>query len=424
MLKKKVLIIVTLFISIIYLKNVAYANNKGVVYLTSNREAVNSEEEIEITVNIENSKVAACNLYIAFDKEKIQYISDINKKEIVDRTHLLENRLSYVWFDELGGKGAKEGNIVSFKFKAKQDGIATFIIDGEFYNQNEQLIDVEFKEVQVKIGKEESRLSKDAKEESGTSTENANTYLQALRVDIEGIVPSFDKNVEEYYLTVPKSTKEIEVLATAENPNASVEVKGNTNLQNGENEINIKVTSADRTQTKDYKIHVTKTDNLELANTNLEILAVQNVLLNPPFEASHTNYEIEVPHETEDLKILAIPENEDASVKITGKDGLKEGENLVTVEVKAKNGVARKIYILKVNRRNAEEEKKYEEEQAKQREELENAYNIEKTSLVAEKDEKNEEKKQEKENRNAIILGIIFITLVFIAAVVFVRLKK
>ena len=43
------------------------------------------------------------------------------------------------------------------------------------------------------------------------------------------------------------------------------------------------MTSADKTQSKVYKIYVSKTNNLELANTNLETLAIENTLLNPPF---------------------------------------------------------------------------------------------------------------------------------------------
>ena len=242
--------------------------------------------------------------------------------------------------------------------------------------------------------------------------------MKSLRTNIQGLVPNFEKEVKEYYLTVPNDVQDLEILAVSENPNAIVEIKGNNKLKEEINDIEIKVTSADKTQSKVYIIHVSKTSNLELANTNLETLAIENALLNPPFDNLQTNYEVEVPNVTENLNILAVPENEQATIEIIGKENLKEGVNLVTVLVKAADGFTKKSYIIKVNRRNLNEEKKYQEEQEKQIEALENAYKIEKTSADITNyklDNTNKQSNKYQAIRNWIIIIFVIIVIVSLA---------
>ena len=402
MLKRKILMVLVFSISFYLFWNVTYAVNSGTVYLTSRQNEVNPGEEIEITVNLQNNKIAACNFYIYFEDTKVEFIDNNSQEDSTYNIKLNSKYINFVWFDKLGGEGAKNGEITTFKFRAKENGLATFTINGEFYDQNGQLIQTDFKEEQIKIGKEESNLQKQSKEE-GTNLEGNNSNLQVLRVDKEGLIPSFEKDIQEYYLNVSKDTSFVDVLAISENKNATVEIQGNENLEERTNKIIVKVTSADKTQSKVYTIHVSKTDNFELANTNLEILAIENALLNPPFDTSNTNYEIEVSNQTESLNIFAIPENEKATVQIMGKDNLKQGNNIVTVLVNAQDGFTQRIYKINVNRRNLEQEKKYQEEHAKKKEDLEKAYNIEKTSLNI-----NNSKKQlaEKQNINYATIAV------------------
>lgn len=420
--KTKVCTILLFIITFVYFSNDAYASNNAIVYLTSKSQEVNLDDEIEITVNLENSKISACNFSMYFEKDKLEFINNTEE----DNTNVVDNRINYVWFDTLGGEGAKEGNIAKFKFKAKENGLAIFTINGEFYSSNGQMIETNFKETQVQIGKKEISLQNQIQEEQGTNQENSNVDLKVLRVDREGLTPNFEKNVEEYYLTIPNNIQNIEVLAISENPNAIVEVKGNTNLQNKLNDIIIQVTSSDKTKSKSYIIHVSKTENFETANANLEILAVENALLTPPFDAVHTDYKLEVPYETKSLNIFAVPENENASVEIIGKDDIKEGKNEVKIIVKAQNGFTKKNYKIEVNRRNLEEEKKYQEEQSKQKEELENAYKLEKISATVNETQETSNQKQSKNSKNIAIwiIGIVIVTLAIIVLALKMRKRK
>lgn len=371
---KRVLIILIFIIVCYYFLNFTYASNMATVYLSSNQEVVEKNEEIELTVNIQNRKTAAFDLFLYFDDSKWEYISNLENTNVID-----DNCIAFVWYEPNGGNGAKEGEVAKFKFKAKEEGLSTFAIQGDFYSEKAQLLQTEFKEKQVQIGKEDSRLQKQA-EERGNNLQSSNATLQALRLEREGLTPAFDSDVYTYYLTIPNDIQDVDVLAVSENPKATVEIIRNTGLQEGLNQITIHVISEDQTQNNNYIIHVTKTANLELANTNLEMLAIENALLDPPFAVFETNYKAEVSQETENLNLLAIPENEQATVVVTGKENLKEGHNLVSVLVTAPNGFTKKKYEIDVYRRNLQEQKVYEEEQEEQKDKLEEAYQIEELS--------------------------------------------
>ncbi len=413
--------IINIFILIIlvcscYICNISYATETGTVYIQSDKEIIEKDDEIEISINLKDAKTAAFNFSLYFDDTKFECMSDFESMNIK------ENQILYVWYDENGGNLPKEGELAKFKFKAKEDGLATFVIQGEFYSETGQLIQIEFKEKQIQIGKEKSLLKQQA-EEQGTNSQSKNAYLQVLRLDKEGISPSFDKDIYEYYLTIPNNIEEIEVLAISENPNATIEISGNTNLKNGLNKIEIIVTSPNQSQKKVYNIEVTKTDNLELSNANLEILAIENYLLNPAFDTNETNYNIEVSNTLEKINIFAVGENEEAKVEIIGTDNLKIGSNLVTVTVTAPNGFTKKKYLIEVYKRNAEEENTFLEEQKLQIEKAEEAYRLEETNANINKDNDKEEINNEKNNKY-IIFGTSVIVFLIVIAAIFINYRK
>ena len=312
------------------ISTICYAAEKGTVYLESSQDVVEKGDEVEITVNLKGVTTAACDFSLYFDEDKWEYISKIENANVDG------NRILFVWYDINGGRSAKQGEIAKLKFKAKEKGLSTFSIEGNFYNSVGQKLEVNFEEKQVQVGKEETVFGQQG-EEQGDNTQKGNTNLEALRLDREGMTPAFDKNITEYYLTVTNEVKAIEVLAVSSNPEATVEIMGNTKLKEGLNTIKIRVTSEDKEVTKTYTIQVTRTANLALANTNLEILAIENVLLSPPFDPNETNYIAEVAKGMNDLNIFAVPENEKATVQISGGKNLKEGNNTVTVVVTAAN---------------------------------------------------------------------------------------
>lgn len=121
-------------------------------------------------------------------------------------------------------------------------------------------------------------------------------------------------------------------------------------------------------------------------SANLEVLAIENVLLYPPFDENITEYEAEVSNTTESVNIFVAPVYEAATTKITGKDNLKEGDNNITVTVTSEDGTSTKQYNIKLHKRNQAEEEAYQKEQSENKEKLEQAYNIEKLTVTSESD--------------------------------------
>lgn len=295
----------------------SYAITSGTVYLSSNKSVLEKGEEVEIFINMKNSKTAAFNFNMYFDETKLEFVSG------PDNINVDGNRIIYVWYDNAGGKNAKEGELETLKFRAKEDGLANVQIEGEFYNEIGQQIQTDFKGMQVQIGEKET-------------------------------------------------------------------------------------------------VKAIETENSELSNTNLETLAIENVLLYPPFDTTVSQYKAEVGNGITNLNILAVPENENAIAEVIGKEGLKEGENTVRVIVTAQDGVTRKEYNIVVHKRNLEEEEKYENEQRENQNKLEEIYKTQKTSGLSNNIEEsvNQTEKDKKKSNFMGIIAIIVAAIIVIFIVV------
>ena len=402
----KAIIFIFAIIYIFSFNNV-YAITEGTVYLSCNKQIIEINEEVEVFVNIEGFYSDAYDFELYFDSDKLEFINENDN----DNLNIIDNRIIYLWYDENGGIKEKTGNIKTFKFRAKSDGLATFSINGNFYTKKGQEVRTDFKELQIEIGKNETALQKQAREEIGTSNDKANSKLQNLRLSIEGMVPDFNKDIYNYYLIVNENVNNIDVLTIGENNNSEIVITGNENLKDGLNEIEIKVISEDKTNNSEYIINVTKTNNIEDANTNLETLAIQDFLLYPSFDNNIINYNVEVSSTTDNINLLAIPEDEEASIEIKKSDTLQEGNNEIIITVIAKNNYTKKDYIINVYKRNNDEELKYQEEQKENQESLNEI--LEKTSITIQSNDKQENNKEQNENemRNSIfyIIGIILI---------------
>ena len=329
--------------------------------------------------------------------------------------------MNYIWFDR-SGNDEVTGNIKTFKFKAKKEGVVTFAINGNFYTKKAQEVDTSFNSLQVNIidvNNNKSILQKQ-EEEIGESNNVSNSKLQNLRFNIEGLVPEFNKDVFDYYLTVNNNINNLEILTMPENKNSKIEITGNENLKEGLNIIKVQITSEDNTSSSSYIINVTKTNNIEDANTNLETLAIQNYLLYPNFDNTVTNYNVEISNDTDNINLLAIPEDEEAKVEIDKNDKLQEGNNTIKITVTAKNNYTKKVYNINVYKRNENEEKEY---KLKQEENKELLNNIQKTSTS--KEDNNNQIQTEEQNKDMyLILTLIILLIILIFIVMLFKSKR
>ena len=384
--KRIVLGMIIFLLFLIILQGKCLAQSK--MRILADKYQIKKEEEIELHIEFEETEVAALTLEIYWDNTKLEYIGG------PENSNHSGNRVVYTWIHE---RGQNEANlsIGNFKFKAIEEGNVNIISAGEFYNANGQRVEVDNGVLEIKIGELEQNL--DQVQMKNVSADNTN--LSVLRLDAPGISPEFDPTTHEYYFITDSTVKDIELTAIPENQNAAVMITGNRNLRMGENVISIKVEAEDKSKTAEYKIYVTKTDNKELANANLETLAVKQGTLTPEFDGNKTRYSMEIANDVEQIDILAIPQKENASVSITGNDKMQIGDNKIEVVVLAENGTTQKKYELNVHRRNEEEE--IQEQEA-------NKVEAERLSAILEtKAQDNSE--QEEEHQNTVLIPIIIV---------------
>ncbi len=89
------------------------------------------------------------------------------------------------------------------------------------------------------------------------SAMSSNTYLKELSVGDFLLTPLFDKETLNYKLNVKSGTSELDLKAIAENPNAKVEIFGNSDFKEGSNIVMIRVTDENGFN-KIYQIEVDK----------------------------------------------------------------------------------------------------------------------------------------------------------------------
>ena len=413
---KKIKICLCTLFFILLLLYASKVNAAGTISLSASKSTVNVGDEFTVSVNLSGASVATLTARVTVDTSKVEYVSGPSN------TSFSNGRAIYTWTDPTGGSNPKtSGTLVTFRFRAKQAGKASFSVSGDFYTPDEKPVNPSFSGTSVTIqektttpppsnggttgggstggttgggtssggstsggsntgggstsggttGGTTSGGSTGGSNQSGTQNKpsggssstggttqavSTNANLKELHLSVEGLSPAFNKNTTTYNIVVPNNIDTININAIPEDSNAKVSVAGNTNLQTGLNNITIKVTAPDNKTTKTYTIHATKTDNPELANANLENLAIENVMLDPEFNTDIVQYNATIRSMHNTLNILAVPQIEGAQVNIQGADNIQFGENVITIIVIAKDGVTTKDYVINLYKKTAEEE--------------------------------------------------------------------
>lgn len=392
----KRLISIIAFLFMLCVANTVYG--AGSVGLTANKSSVNVGEEFSVSITLSNATVASLTARVAVDTSKVEYVSGPSNSSFKN------GRAIYTWTDPNGGETPKTGGtIATFKFKAKASGSAGFSVSGDFYTPEETAVNPNFIGTTVAItekapvveekpsvpeiptpdipsipekpstptnpGNTNTNPSTPQKPSTPNSSGSANSpssenlssnaNLKSLKLDIEGLTPSFNANITEYLLTVNETITDIDVLAVAEDINSTIEIIGNNNLQMGSNTIQINVIAQNGNR-KTYTISVTKTESANLANSFLENLAIENVSIIPEFRYDIFEYNANVENEQENLNVLAVPQREGAKAIIEGNENLQYGENTITITVTAEDGITTSTYKVKVYRKTEEEQREEE----------------------------------------------------------------
>lgn len=413
-----IFLIILIMISITSIAVESDGQSQDNIYLDISKSEVKSDEEFSFTINLANIGISAFDLNIYFNENLFQYVSG------PENTNVVNGKIITSWYDETGENNAKQNcELVKYTLKAKEIGNELISVQGEFYDSEGNLVQRFTDGIEV-ITEEEGEIEKiEISETSQTSDDNSK--LEIMRLNQEGITPGFSPDVTEYYF-LTKDLNSLEITAIPQNANSEVIITGNTNFKEGLNTININVNSPDKTSVTNYKIYVTKTNNLEQANANLETLAIENVTLEPEFANDIYEYNTMVTNTTENLNILAIPEKQTANVQISGGSNLVYGNNEILINVIAENGYTKKEYKVNVYRRNEEEQKLADEQKQIEIQKL-NAILESQNEENLEKSENNESIQSNiaetiKENKWKIVVAIIIV--IAILSIVIYRVKN
>lgn len=412
----KIIIFIAIILNNFTMRNVLAENieDKINIEILSIKEKIKKEEEFSIIINLSNLSVSAYDIEINFDNNLVEYISNI------ENTNLVNGKILSSWYDASGGRNAKENcELIKYKFKAKEIGNSLITIKGKMYDSlGKEIASIEQNKI-ISVVEENQEIIPNTNNE-----DNTNSKLKEMRLNHEGITPEFNPEITEYYFTT-ENLNELEVIANPQNKNSKVEITGNKDFNTGINEIDINVTAPNMINKTNYKIYVTKTNNIELANANLENLAIENAILSPEFNENVLEYKTEVSNTTENLNILAIPQKINAKVETNGGKNLNYGNNEIIINVIAENGYTNKKYKVNVYRRNEQEQLNAEEEKKKELEKVNQILqekNNENVKLSIEEIKGNIEN-LEKEERKSNLFLISIITVV-LAIGIFIVIKR
>lgn len=171
----------------------------------------------------------------------------------------------------------------------------------------------------------------------------SSTYLSSLTVP--GTMLGFDKETNDYTITVPYETEDLPIYAFAEDENATVNVGNNTGLKVGNNLIQIEVKNNNKTRI--YSLHVIRKESgLDISNSSrLGTLSIKNY--NIEFSPDKLDYEVKIKRE-KTLLISATPESNRADIYMYGNNDLT-GFSTIRVKVIAENGLTN-IYSIDIQK--------------------------------------------------------------------------
>ena len=239
MIRRKILVLFTLFTLFIGINNVNAAN----VSISSNKSSVIIGNTVTFTVTISGtgtigqaygSVSASPNLTLLAGSSgtSINYYNGNNEKT---------KTLTY-----------------TYKYKATSSGNAVLTVSGvevgNLETGNFEAAGTKTKTITVV----KSTVNSNSNTGNTTATKkeySSNNNLSKLEVEGFELTPKFDKNTTEYKLTVDQNVEKIKIKTKTEDDKASVSGDGEKNLSFGENTLEIKVT-AENGNEKKYKLTV------------------------------------------------------------------------------------------------------------------------------------------------------------------------
>lgn len=181
-----------------------------------------------------------------------------------------------------------------------------------------------------------------------TRSKSVDPTLRELSIDRGTLEQKFESSKRNYTATVDPDVTSVNVTALTTSEYARVtEIRGNNNLQFGNNTIEIDVLAEDERTTATYSIVVTR---LKYNISTLEDIKINGNSISG-FQPTTFKYTLDpVSFETTSLNITTVKTNNYSNVSGDGTVTLTTGVNTITITVTAQNGIDKSEYILTVER--------------------------------------------------------------------------
>ena len=340
--KLKKLIVFTALLFAFILK-VNAAGSVSITLSGSNTATINAEYTISVnvssvTTDIEDKKMYSLGGFIQFDPEYFQFVSATGSNGFVATMNNSTYKIALI--DMAMSTGASSGTIGTIKLKAIKTGSTSVTITSPSstdYANNTLQVTVAPKSVTIEEAK------------------SSNSKLASLEVVGHTLNPTFNANTKAYNVTVPEDTTSVQINATAADPKAIVTLPGTNGLvtlTGNTTTATVKVT-AENTSYTNYTVTIKKQTTQPTEKNNdatLKYLDVSGFSLTPAFSPEDTNYSMRVNNNITALNVTATPNDEKATVEITGNSGWVVGNNTITIKVTAEDGTTTKTYYVNVTR--------------------------------------------------------------------------
>lgn len=221
----------------------------------------------------------------------------------------------------------------------------------------------------VRVCEEEYTIN--VKKTTGSSYEDGNqdpVYLDKLEISkVSGL--NFLKQKTSYDVKVDSSVSEVKITAKPEDTSDRVRIDGSLvdesdnyrktiSLDNGKNEIKVKVTD-DKDNQRTYTLNITRGTSTGQDSVYLDELKLSEG--NIDFSKDTNSYEVNLDESVDNIDITATPEDSEYLVTINGKElkssddfekeiSLNKGTNTIKVVVEDEVNNKKRTYTLTVNR--------------------------------------------------------------------------
>ncbi len=280
---------------IVSTKQIAKAAS-AIVSLDTGENEVAKEENFSLLVSIDSAEeIGNVEMFIVFDTSKVSFVSGGKYTSSGDGIVLISDK---------NGSSANTRKKYTLEFKAKEEGTCKFYVGDEptvSLANGEDLMSVSSISLEIEIlankaneDKKEENKKENTENEKNTENSNSESKSTSEATNLKNIMladgtlsPEFNKDITSYQVKLPNEITKLALSALTQVDSSEVTIKGNDNLNIGQNKVTITVTAEDGTE-KIYTITAIRQSAPFVAEQPKEEMEFQNNLNNPNTQSNNT----------------------------------------------------------------------------------------------------------------------------------------